>query len=60
MDSFCSEHSMLPRPGYLFPSPDEGSFQPLFIQISFLSLALFLWDPTAANFGMHDVVTEAP
>ena len=51
---------MLPRPGYLFRSPDEGSFQPLFLQISFLSLALLLWDPIAANFGMLDVVTEAP
>ena len=51
---------MLPRPVYLFPSPDEGSFQPLFLQISFLSLVLFLWDPIAANFDTLDVVTEAP
>ena len=51
---------MLLKPGYLFPSPDEGSFQPLFLQISFLSLALFLCDPIAANFGTLNVVTEAP
>ena len=39
--SSCLRLSMFPGFGCLFPSPDKGSFQPLFLQISFLPFSLF-------------------
>ena len=40
--SSCLELSFLPGPGYLFPSTGQRHFQPLFIQIVFLSFSLSL------------------
>ena len=43
---FGNFFSVLSVPGYLFPFPGQGNFQPLFLQIVFLSLSLFsFWYP---------------
>lgn len=61
LDLSCLELSGLPGTLYLFLSPVQGDFQPLFIEIIFLPLSLLLfWDPYHAYTCTFDDISQVP